>query len=199
MILMIDNYDSLTYNLVQALGSLGAELQVFRNDALTVQDIEAMDVDHIIISPGPGTPSEAGISMDVIRSFGGKIPLLGVCLGHQSLAQTFGARVVRAPEPVHGKTAVVKHTGEGVFRGLDEDFVVARYHSLVVEWSTLPECFDVTASCEGLIMGIRHKSLPCLEGVQFHPESFLTVDGPKLLRNFLEYNTGSMRTRAMVA
>lgn len=190
MLMMIDNYDSLTYNLVQALGALGADLTVVRNDAITLDELEGMAhrIDHIIISPGPCTPSEAGISMDVIRRFGGRIPVLGVCLGHQSLVQAFGGRIVRAPEPVHGKTALIEHTSRGVFQGLPRNFVAARYHSLVAEQSKLPECFEITASYRNLIMGVRHKSLRHLEGVQFHPESFLTIEGPSLLRNFLSYS-----------
>jgi para-aminobenzoate synthetase component II len=187
MILMIDNYDSFTYNLAQAFGALGADLRIFRNDALTVRDIEALGPDHIVVSPGPCTPNEAGVSMDVIRHFGGRVPVLGVCLGHQAITQAFGGKVVRAPQPTHGKTANVRHSGQGVFAGLPQDFTVARYHSLVAEASSLPECLEVTASYDGLIMGVRHRWLPHLEGVQFHPESFLTVDGPRLLQNFLDY------------
>lgn len=185
MILLIDNFDSFTFNLVQALGVLGAELKVVRNDAITVAQVEALRPDHIVISPGPCTPAEAGVSLDVIRTFGGRVPLLGVCLGHQCLGQVFGARVVRAPVPVHGKTAEVEHSGRGVFRGLPHPFTAARYHSLVVERATLPECLEVTAWHEGLIMGMKHRELPRLEGVQFHPESFLTQDGKRLLANFL--------------
>jgi anthranilate synthase component 2/para-aminobenzoate synthetase component 2 len=198
MLMMIDNYDSLTYNLVQALGALGADLRVVRNDALTVGELEAMSgaIDHIIISPGPCTPNEAGISMEVIRRFGGRIPILGVCLGHQSLVQAFGGRIIRAPEPVHGKTALIEHAGRGVFRGLSKGFVAARYHSLVAERATLPECLEITATYRELVMGVRHKTLRHLEGVQFHPESFLTVEGPSLLRNFLAYSRREYATRA---
>jgi para-aminobenzoate synthetase component II len=199
MILMIDNYDSFTYNLVQAFGELGADLRVYRNDALTVRDVEALAPEHIVISPGPCTPNEAGVSLEVIRHFAGKIPLLGVCLGHQAITQAFGGRVVRAPEPTHGKTAKVRHTGQGVFWGLEQDFVVARYHSLVAEASSLPECLEVTATYQGLVMGLRHRWLPHVEGVQFHPESFIKVQGPKVLRNFLDYQmpaTPSRRDRA---
>jgi anthranilate synthase/aminodeoxychorismate synthase-like glutamine amidotransferase len=185
MLLMIDNYDSLTFNLVQAFGSLGAELMVVRNDAIELSEIDEMAPDQIVISPGPCTPNEAGISLEVIRRFGGTIPLLGVCLGHQSIGHAFGGRVVRAPEPTHGKTAKVAHDGRGVFRGLPQDLVVARYHSLMVERESLPDCFEVSAECDGIVMGIRHRTLPLLEGVQFHPESFLTLLGPKLLNNFL--------------
>ena len=185
MILLIDNFDSFTFNLVQALGSLGAELKVVRNDAITVPQVEALRPEHIVISPGPCTPREAGVSLEVIRAFGGRVPLLGVCLGHQCIGQVFGGQVVRAPVPVHGKTAAVEHTGQGLFRDMPRPFVAARYHSLVVDRATLPECLEVTAWHEGLIMGMRHRELPRLEGVQFHPESFLTQDGKRLLANFL--------------
>ena len=185
MILLIDNFDSFTFNLVQALGSLGAELRVVRNDAITVAQVEALRPDHIVISPGPCTPREAGVSLELIRAFGGQVPLLGVCLGHQCIGQVFGGQVVRAPVPVHGKTAAVEHTGQGLFRDMPRPFVAARYHSLVVDRTTLPECLEVTAWHEGLIMGMRHRELPRLEGVQFHPESFLTQDGKRLLANFL--------------
>ncbi|WP_338869053.1 aminodeoxychorismate/anthranilate synthase component II [Myxococcus stipitatus] len=185
MILLIDNFDSFTFNLVQALGTQGARLKVVRNDAITVADIEALKPDRIVISPGPGTPDDAGVSLEVIRAFGGRVPLLGVCLGHQCLGQVFGAKVVRAPVPVHGKTAEVRHEGHGVFRGLPDPFTAARYHSLVVDRESLPGCLEVTAWHEGLIMGMRHRELPALEGVQFHPESFLTTHGPRLLANFL--------------
>lgn len=185
MILLIDNFDSFTFNLVQALGAQGARLKVVRNDAITVADIEALKPDRIVISPGPGTPDDAGVSLEVIRAFGGRVPLLGVCLGHQCLGQVFGAKVVRAPVPVHGKTAEVRHAGQGVFRGLPDPFTAARYHSLVVDRESLPDGLEVTAWHEGLIMGMRHRELPSLEGVQFHPESFLTTHGPRLLANFL--------------
>ncbi|WP_426749588.1 anthranilate synthase component II [Myxococcus sp. Y35] len=186
MILLIDNFDSFTFNLVQALGAQGAELKVVRNDAITVAQVEALRPDHILISPGPCTPNEAGVSMALIRAFGGRIPLLGVCLGHQCLGQVFGAKVVRAPVPVHGKTAAIEHSGQGVFRGLPSPFTAARYHSLVVDPERLPACLEVTAWQDDLIMGLRHRELPRLEGVQFHPESFLTPEGPRLLANFLE-------------
>ncbi len=195
MILMIDNYDSFTYNLAQAFGELGADLRVYRNDALTVPEIEALAPEHIVISPGPCTPNEAGVSMEVIRHFAGKVPVLGVCLGHQAITQAFGGRVVRAPEPTHGKVASVRHAGQGVFWGLAPELVVARYHSLVAEASTLPDCLEVTATYEGLVMGLRHRWLPHVEGVQFHPESFLTVEGPKLLRNFLDYQLPASPSR----
>lgn len=199
MLVLIDNFDSLTYNLVQALGELGADLAVVRNNAITLDELEGMidRIDHIIISPGPCTPSEAGISMDVIRRFGGRIPVLGVCLGHQSLVQAFGGRIVRAPEPVHGKTALIEHTARGVFQGLPANFVAARYHSLVAERATLPRCFEITASYGDLIMGVRHKSLPHLEGIQFHPESFLIIEGPNLLRNFLSCSRQSRATHTV--
>ncbi len=187
MILLIDNFDSFTFNLVQVLGSIGAELKVVRNNAITLEQIEEMKPDQILVSPGPCTPNEAGVSMDVIRAFAGRYPILGVCLGHQSIGQVFGGKVVRAPYPVHGKTAAIEHTNQGVFRGLPHPFTAARYHSLVVERATLPDCLEVTASYDGLIMGLRHREYPLLEGVQFHPESFLTPDGKKLLGNFLEY------------
>lgn len=186
MILLIDNFDSFTFNLVQALGTLGAELKVVRNDAVTVADVEALMPSHIVISPGPCTPNEAGVSLDVIRAFAGRVPLLGVCLGHQCIGQVFGAKVVRAPVPVHGKTAEVEHAGQGVFRGLPVPFTAARYHSLVVDRDSLPPSLEVTAWQGGLVMGLRHRELPGLEGVQFHPESFLTREGPRLLANFLE-------------
>ncbi len=185
MILLIDNFDSFTFNLVQALGSLGAELKVVRNDAITVSQVEALRPDHIVISPGPCTPREAGVSLDIIRAFAGRVPLLGVCLGHQCIGQVFGGQVVRAPVPVHGKTAAVEHQGQGLFRDMPRPFVAARYHSLVVDRATLPGCLEVTAWYDGLIMGLRHRELPGLEGVQFHPESFLTQDGKRLLANFL--------------
>jgi anthranilate synthase component 2/para-aminobenzoate synthetase component 2 len=185
VILLIDNFDSFTFNLMQALGSLGAELKVARNDAITVAQVEALRPAHIVISPGPCTPLRAGVSLEMIRAFAGRVPLLGVCLGHQCIGQVFGGRVVRAPVPVHGKTAAVEHEGQGLFRDMPRPFVAARYHSLVVDRATLPECLEVTAWYDGLIMGMRHRQLPGLEGVQFHPESFLTQDGKRLLANFL--------------
>lgn len=187
MILVIDNFDSFTFNLVQALGGLGARPRVVRNNAIAPAEIEAMGPEQILISPGPCTPNEAGISMEVVRRFAGRIPLLGVCLGHQCLGQVFGGRTVRAPVPVHGKTACVQHRRQGVFRDMPEGFRAARYHSLVVEWETLPSCLEVTAWCDGLIMGLRHREHPMLEGVQFHPESFLTTQGDALLKRFLTY------------
>jgi len=191
MILMIDNYDSFTFNVVQYLAELGAEVQTHRNDAITVAEIEALAPTHIVISPGPCTPDEAGISMEVIRHFAGKLPILGICLGHQAIGQVFGGAVVRAPQVMHGKTSRVRHRGEGVFAGLDDPLEVTRYHSLVVADEGLPECLTVTARVDeddvtpGLIMGLRHKTLD-IEGVQFHPESILTRQGHELLANFLQ-------------
>mgnify|MGYP001378721079 FL=1 len=191
MILMIDNYDSFTYNLVQYLGELGAEVRVERNDALTLADIEALAPERIVISPGPCTPSEAGISVPLIQAFAGRIPLLGVCLGHQSIGQAFGGRIVRAREVMHGKTSLIHHGGQGVFHGLPSPFEATRYHSLIIERASLPECLEITAwtaTEDGEIdeiMGVRHREL-AVEGVQFHPESILTRHGHDLLRNFLE-------------
>jgi len=191
MLLMIDNYDSFTYNVVQYLGELGAEVQVVRNDEITVADIAAMAPDKIVISPGPCTPDEAGISMGVVREFAGQLPLLGICLGHQSIGQVFGGRVVRARRVMHGKTSLIHHRGEGVFSGLSQPFEATRYHSLVVERDSLPDCLEVTAWTQtedgavDEIMGLRHREL-AVEGVQFHPESILTAHGHDLLRNFLE-------------
>ncbi len=191
MILMIDNYDSFTYNLVQYLGELGAEVRVERNDAVTLADIEALAPERIVISPGPCTPNEAGISVPLIQAFAGRIPLLGVCLGHQSIGQAFGGRIVRAREVMHGKTSLIHHGGRGVFHGLPSPFEATRYHSLVIERASLPECLEITAWTAtddgGIdeIMGVRHREL-AVEGVQFHPESILTRHGHDLLRNFLE-------------
>ncbi len=186
MILMIDNYDSFTYNLVQYLGELGQEVRVARNDQITLDEVERLAPDRIVISPGPCTPNEAGISLDLIMRFGEHIPLLGVCLGHQSIGQAFGGRVVRAGRVMHGKTSAISHKGEGVFRGLPNPFTATRYHSLVVARDDLPECLEVTAVSEddGEIMGLRHKWWP-VEGVQFHPESILSEHGHALLENFL--------------
>jgi anthranilate synthase component II len=194
MILMIDNYDSFTYNLVQYLGELGAEVDVRRNDALTVEEIAALGPERIMISPGPCTPNEAGVSLETIRRFAGEIPILGVCLGHQAIGQAFGGRVVHAREIMHGKTSLIHHTGQGVFRGLPDPFEATRYHSLVIEKDSLPDCLEVTAWTEtpdgqmDEIMGVRHRTLP-VEGVQFHPESILTRHGHDLLRNFLAMET----------
>ena len=190
MLLLIDNYDSFTWNLVQYFGALGQEVVVKRNDEVTLTDIELLSPRFLVISPGPCTPNEAGISLDAISHFAGKLPILGVCLGHQSLAQAFGARVVRARQVMHGKTSRIRHRGEGVFKGLNNPLRVTRYHSLVVERETLPDCFEITAWSEHTdgsfdeIMGLRHKTLP-IEGVQFHPESILSEQGHFLLANFL--------------
>lgn len=191
MLLMIDNFDSFTFNIVQYLAELGADVRVERNNALTLEQIEAMNPSHLVISPGPCTPNEAGISMEAIRHFAGKLPILGVCLGHQAIGQVFGGQVVRAPQVMHGKASLVEHTHRGVFRGLENPLSVIRYHSLVVDEASLPDCLEVTARVvqddptPGLIMGIKHKTLP-IEGVQFHPESILSRQGHELLKNFLE-------------
>ncbi|MGI8649301.1 MAG: anthranilate synthase component II [Rubrobacter sp.] len=183
-VLVIDNYDSFTYNLVQYLGELGAEVTVRRNDELTPEKVLELAPERIVISPGPCTPNEAGISVGLIEAAAGKVPLLGVCLGHQAIGQAFGAEIVRA-EPVHGKTAKIFHDGEGVYRGLDQEFTATRYHSLVIEEESLPECLIVTSRTEdGVIMGVRHRDF-AVEGVQFHPESIMTNSGRELLRNFL--------------
>lgn len=186
MILMIDNYDSFTYNLVQYFGEFGHELIVKRNDALTVEDIEQLAPDMIVISPGPCSPNEAGESLNIIKYFAGNIPILGVCLGHQAIAQVFGGNVIRAERLMHGKTSPVLHAEMGLHAKIPNPFQATRYHSLIVEKETLPECFDVTAwTAEGEIMGIRHKEY-AIEGVQYHPESIMTEDGKKLLRHFIE-------------
>ena len=185
MVLMIDNYDSFTYNLVQYLGELGAELDVRRNDKITLDEIADMAPDSIVISPGPCTPAEAGVSVETIRRFAGKIPILGVCLGHQSIGAAFGGVVLRAPQLMHGKTSEIHHDGRTIFRGLSDPFTATRYHSLIVERATLPECLEISAEADGLIMGLRHREYP-VEGVQFHPESILTTEGKQLLRNFLD-------------
>ena len=185
MLLVIDNYDSFTYNLVQELGELGADIRVYRNDKISIEEIERLGPDRIIISPGPCTPAEGGISNDVIRYFAGKLPMLGVCLGHQCMAHVFGGVVRRHRRLMHGKTSQITHDGKTIFEGLANPFVATRYHSLSVAQSDMPDCFEVTAHAEAdEIMGIRHREFP-LEGVQFHPESFLTTEGPKLLANFL--------------
>ncbi|RMH93361.1 aminodeoxychorismate/anthranilate synthase component II [Lysobacter pythonis] len=192
MILMIDNYDSFTYNLVQYLQELGAEVRVERNDALTVDEIERLAPARIVISPGPRTPDDAGVSMRVIERLGPRIPILGVCLGHQSIGQVHGGKVVRAGRIMHGKTSAIRHGGQGVFAGLPDGFEATRYHSLVVERASLPDCLEITAWTESddgafeEIMGLRHREFP-VQGVQFHPESILTRHGHALLRNFLEY------------
>ncbi len=191
MLLMIDNYDSFTYNLVQYFGELGADVQVHRNDKITIAEIEALNPDKIVISPGPCTPNEAGISLDVIRHFSGKKPILGVCLGHQSIGQAFGGEIVHANEIMHGKTSPVFHNNNSIFSGLRNPFKATRYHSLVIRKATLPDCFEVTAWTQNEdgsideIMGVQHKTLP-IEGVQFHPESILTEQGHALLKNFLD-------------
>ncbi|MBF0308366.1 MAG: aminodeoxychorismate/anthranilate synthase component II [Magnetococcales bacterium] len=186
MLLMIDNYDSFTFNLVQYFGELGAEVAVYRNDAITLEEIEALAPERIAISPGPCSPDKAGISIQAIRHFAGKIPLLGVCLGHQAMGQAFGGRVIRAPRVMHGKTSAIHHADVGLFRNLPNPLEATRYHSLIVERSSLPDCLEVTAWTEdGLIMGLRHREY-AVEGVQFHPESILTQSGHALLRNFLE-------------
>ena len=186
MILMIDNYDSFTYNLVQYLGELGAELEVYRNDQISLQEVESLAPEKVVISPGPCTPNEAGISVELIQTFAGRFPILGVCLGHQSVGQAFGADIVGAPTIMHGTVSEIYHDDRTVFKGLSQGFVATRYHSLVVDRETLPDCMEVSAkTSEGTIMGVRHKKLP-VEGVQFHPESILTGEGKILLRNFLE-------------
>jgi len=186
MLVMIDNYDSFTYNLVQYLGELGEEVKTFRNDKVSLADIDALKPDHIMISPGPCTPNEAGISLSVIEHFSGKVPLMGVCLGHQSIGQAFGGDIVHAKQIMHGKTSLIRHNNKGVFRGLDNPFTVTRYHSLVVRRNTLPDSLEVTAwTDDGEIMGLRHRDL-AIEGVQFHPESILTEHGHSLLLNFIE-------------
>ena len=190
MILMIDNYDSFTYNLVQYLGEMGEELHVFRNDKITLDEVEAMKPDHIVISPGPCTPKEAGISVPLIQRFAGKIPILGVCLGHQAIGEAFAGSVVRAKRLMHGKTSIISHDGKEVFKDLPNPFEATRYHSLAIERATCPECLEITAESEDSeIMGVRHKSLP-VEGVQFHPESILTKVGKDLLRNFIFVSRG---------
>jgi len=188
MLLMIDNYDSFTYNLVQYLGELGERVAVYRNDQITLNDVDALAPSHVVISPGPCTPNEAGISVDLVREYGASIPILGVCLGHQSIAQAYGGNIVRAPALMHGKTSMIEHQGEGIFNELPSPFQATRYHSLVVDESTLPDCFVVTARADdGQIMGIAHREDPVV-GVQFHPESILTQYGHKLLHNFLQQN-----------
>jgi anthranilate synthase/aminodeoxychorismate synthase-like glutamine amidotransferase len=185
MLLLLDNYDSFTYNLYQYLSELGAEVEVRRNDQVTLDEIEAMQPDAIVISPGPCTPNEAGLSCQVIETFGPRIPLLGVCLGHQAIGQVYGGYVIRAPEPMHGKTSLMYHQGQGIFQNLPQPFEAIRYHSLIVERSTLPNELEITAeTADGLIMGLRHRTYP-VEGVQFHPESIMTSVGKALLRNFL--------------
>ena len=186
MLLMIDNYDSFTYNLVQYLGELGEDVRVYRNDQISVAEIEKLKPEHIVISPGPCTPNEAGVSVETIQKLGGKFPILGVCLGHQSIGQAYGGKIVRARQLMHGKTSMIHHQGQGVFQGLPDPFEATRYHSLVIERASLPEVLEITAwTDDGEIMGVRHKTLP-VEGVQFHPESILTQYGHELLANFLK-------------
>jgi len=186
MLLVIDNYDSFTYNLVQYFGELGEDVQVFRNDDITLEGVERLNPARIVVSPGPCTPNEAGISVPAIRHFAGKVPILGVCLGHQSIGQAFGGKIVHAKQLMHGKTSAIHHNNGSVFRGLPGDFQATRYHSLVIERASLPDCLEVTAwTDDGEIMGVRHKTLP-IEGVQFHPESILTEHGHAMLKNFLE-------------
>jgi len=187
LILMIDNYDSFTYNLVQYLGELGEELHVKRNDEITIKEISELNPDYLMISPGPCSPNEAGISMEAIRTFAGKIPIFGVCLGHQSIAQVFGGEVVQASRLMHGKTSDMYHDGKTIFSGLPNPFPATRYHSLIVKKETLPDCFEVSAwTKEGEIMAIRHKELP-IEGVQFHPESIMTFGGKQMLQQFIDH------------
>jgi anthranilate synthase/aminodeoxychorismate synthase-like glutamine amidotransferase len=186
MILVLDNYDSFTYNLVQYFGELGADLHVVRNDQITVAEIEKLAPERIVVSPGPCTPHEAGISSEVIRTFGKRLPILGVCLGHQCIGEVYGGEVVRADRLMHGKTSPIVHTSQGVFKDLPSPFKATRYHSLIVKRDTLPDVLEITAeTAEGEIMGLQHKTLP-VHGVQFHPESILTTEGQHLLRNFLE-------------
>ncbi len=191
MLLMIDNYDSFTYNVVQYFGELGADVKVVRNDELTISDIEKLKTEHLVISPGPCTPNEAGISMQAVKHFAGKLPILGICLGHQSIAQAFGGKIIRAKKVMHGKTSDVYHEGEGVFADLNKPFTATRYHSLVIEQESMPDCLEVTAWTQNgdgsleEIMGIQHKTL-AIQGVQFHPESILTQHGHDLLDNFLK-------------
>ncbi len=191
MILLIDNYDSFTYNLVQALGELGAEMKVIRNDEMDIKAVKRLNPSKLLISPGPCTPKEAGISVEAIKTFAGKIPILGVCLGHQSIGAAFGAKVVGAERLMHGKTSMIRHDGKGVFRGLSNPFEAMRYHSLIVDEETLPRCLEASAWSEkDELMGMRHKEF-FVEGVQFHPESILTPEGKKLLKNFLEAGMSS--------
>ncbi len=187
MILVIDNYDSFTYNLVQYLGELGADIKVMRNDAVTLEEVAAAKPSRIVISPGPGRPEQAGVTMQVIRELGRTTPILGVCLGHQAIGAVFGGQVVRAGVPMHGKTSTIEHDGRGVFSGINGPFVASRYHSLVVEGTTMPEALEVSARTreDGVVMGLRHRAWP-VHGVQFHPESILTGEGRRILRNFLE-------------
>ncbi len=191
MLLMIDNYDSFTYNLVQYFLELGEEVEVYRNDALTLQDISKLKPSKIVVSPGPCTPNEAGISVSTIKEFAGKIPILGVCLGHQSIGQAFGGKIIRAKKVMHGKTSMIHHDGKTIFKNIPNPFEATRYHSLIIEKESLPESLEITAwTDEGEIMGVRHKEM-LLEGIQFHPESILTVEGKNILRNFLNFQSVS--------
>jgi anthranilate synthase/aminodeoxychorismate synthase-like glutamine amidotransferase len=193
-LLLIDNYDSFTYNLVQAFMVLGADVRVHRNDAITIDEARAIEPTHLVISPGPGTPADAGMSMKMIEAFAGQLPILGVCLGHQSLVEVFGGKVVRAPRLMHGKVSPVRHDGRTIFSGLSRPFDAGRYHSLIAEPASLPDVLELTAQTdEGEIMGVRHKTLP-IEGVQFHPESILTPEGPKLMANFLYVQSAANHT-----
>ena len=186
MLLMIDNYDSFTYNIVQYFGELGEDVRVYRNDEITIEQIEALNPDRICISPGPKAPAQAGISVEVLKHFAGKKPILGVCLGHQAIGEAFGGKVIRAKQVMHGKTSLIAHTGVGVFKGIPSPFTVIRYHSLAIERASLPSCLEVTAwTDDGEIMGVRHREYD-IEGVQFHPESILSEHGHALLKNFLE-------------
>lgn len=185
MILVIDNYDSFTYNLVQAFGAFGETMEVIRNDELSLDDLDTLKPERVVISPGPGVPSSAGISLDVIKQFSGKVPILGVCLGHQAIAEAFGGQIVPAKRLMHGKVSNIYHDGDGCYRGVRQPFTATRYHSLVVDRVSLPDCFKIVSETDrGEIMGIRHKDLP-IEGLQFHPESFLTSEGEKILLNFV--------------
>ena len=188
MLLMIDNYDSFTYNLVQYLAEIGQEVEVVRNDKISIEEINKLNPQYIVISPGPCTPNQAGISLELIEAFKGKIPILGVCLGHQSIGQAFGGKIIHAQTIMHGKTSKIFHNNKGVFRGIKDPFIATRYHSLVIDRESLPDCFDVTAwTDDNEIMGIKHKEL-AIEGVQFHPESILSEHGHDLLKNFLDQN-----------
>jgi anthranilate synthase/aminodeoxychorismate synthase-like glutamine amidotransferase len=191
MLLMIDNYDSFTYNIVQYLGELGADVRVYRNDAITLDEVVALQPQQIVISPGPCTPAEAGVSVELIRRLAGSIPILGVCLGHQAIGAAFGGRIVRAGRLMHGKTSPIFHDGRTIFRGLSQPFEATRYHSLLIERATMPECLELSAwTAEGEVMGVRHRQF-LLEGIQFHPESILTVEGKQLLKNFLDLTRGA--------
>jgi anthranilate synthase component 2 len=195
MLLMIDNYDSFTYNLVQYFGQLGEQVAVYRNDRITLEEIERLCPERIVISPGPCSPGEAGISVQVIKHFAGKVPILGVCLGHQAIGEAFGGNVVRSAYLMHGKTSPIHHNGRGLFKGLPNPFEATRYHSLIVERSTFPDCLEITAWVEeGEVMGLQHRELP-IWGVQFHPESILTMNGMDILRNFLEMSKKSVRSQ----